>query len=71
MPVLKVTVDVGVPHVPNFLRRSDGTTFPIDGLTDEGLREVGKAWTEALVARAQKRRAPEDDHAVTEGGETP
>ena len=65
MPItLTVVASVETPRVPNFLHMTDGQTIPIQGITDEGLREIGEAWTEELVAKAQRQRAaPQEDGA--------
>jgi hypothetical protein len=50
--------EVKVPSVPNFiLRPSDGFPIPIAELSDTQLRILAKAWTEALIKKAQARRA--------------
>jgi hypothetical protein len=53
----KVTVKaaVNVPKVPNFLRYGGGT-IDVAHVADEYLRELGAAWTEELIANAQRRR---------------
>jgi hypothetical protein len=53
---LSVKMSVVVPRVPNFLFTSDGKV-PLSALTEDGLRELGAAWTEALVARADEQRS--------------
>jgi hypothetical protein len=54
------TAEVEVPQVPNFLRSTLaplGASIPVDALTEEELRRVGEAWTEALIVNARKMRA--------------
>ncbi len=65
MPItLTVVAEIKTPRIPNFLHMADGHSLPIEAITDEGLREIGEAWTEALIAEAQKRRAtPQEDGA--------
>ena len=46
---------IEVPLTPNFLKYR-GHAFPIADFDDEELRELGARWTEALIAKAQKRR---------------
>lgn len=58
-PVVEATVRVKVltPSLPNFLRVGDGNTATdIADIPDAVLRQVGDAWTAALVARAHMRR---------------
>lgn len=57
---------VEIPRVPNFIRiklcskhtdrEKDPVLLGIEDFTDEELREIGKEWTETLVALATKRR---------------
>lgn len=65
MPItLTVIATVQTPKVPTNLRMSDGQTMPIEGVTDDGLRKIGEAWTEELIAKAHRRRAlptPQED----------
>lgn len=58
----KLTVDLGMfvvqlPMVPNFIRL-DGfdSSMSVGSFTDEALRKIGAAWTEALIAHAAERR---------------
>lgn len=49
---------VKVPTVPNFLVFEDESgTVPIHEVSDDDLRMIGKLWTQALLARAARRRA--------------
>lgn len=52
-----VTVPIEVPRVPNFVRLMGGGTVGVEHLTEDQLRELGAAWTEALVKNAALRRA--------------
>lgn len=52
---LRVTMSIETPTVPNFLKLEDGQTVPLCAVTDDGLREVGAAWTQALLARAREQ----------------
>lgn len=54
--ILRVTADVECPRVPNFLRMTDGQTLPLAAVDEDGLREIGAAWTEALIERAREQR---------------
>lgn len=53
---ITVKADVLTPKPPNFLKMTDGQYLPIEAVTDDGLREIGFAYTEALVEKAQERR---------------
>lgn len=56
---------ISLPLTPNFLRSNFGT-LPIAFFTDEQLREVGRAWTEALVEKARSRRMAIEPVTATE-----
>lgn len=45
-----------MPTLPNFIRDA-ATDEPVDiaDLTEDQLREIGKAWTDALVRKARER----------------
>jgi hypothetical protein len=49
---IEIKLDVEVPKVPNFLITPAGTV-PIYAVTEDALRQLGAAWTEALVERAK------------------
>lgn len=57
MKTINVTAQVEVPRVPNFLLMSDGQKIPISAVTEEGLEEIGKDWTLALINRAREQRS--------------
>jgi hypothetical protein len=42
-----------LPTLPNFIRDSEGTSVPIDELTDKQLKQIGDKWTEALQEKAR------------------
>lgn len=54
MKKLYVKLEVQVPQIPNFLRTDYGTV-PLSAITEGGLREIGAAWTEDLVKRAEEQ----------------
>jgi hypothetical protein len=57
-----VAVKIKAPRVPSyvFLEGLDGNAkIGIEHLTEEQLRAVGTAWTDALIAHAIHRRRPE------------
>lgn len=55
MKTIKVKLSVECPKVPNYLRTSDGQTVPICAVEDDGLREIGKQWTDDLIARSKEQ----------------
>lgn len=57
---LRVTMEVRVPQVPNYLKLSDEQMVPLYAITDDGLREIGKQWTEKLIARAHQMKKDAD-----------
>jgi len=52
---ISVTATIEIPTVPNFLRLASGQTIPVSAITEEGLREIGKEWIEALIVRAKEQ----------------
>lgn len=44
---------VELPRLPNFIRLHEGAMLPIDAFSEEELRALGAAWTDALVAKAK------------------
>jgi len=61
--IINVKIDVKIPLVPVFLRYPDGC-ISIADITDEGLKEIGKAWTEELLKKANERRKENDKSAI-------
>jgi hypothetical protein len=55
-------VGVNLPNVPNFIIHDvvQGGPVPIQMFTERELRKIGKAWTEALVNLAAKRRSQKE-----------
>lgn len=51
---IKVHYNVECPRVPNFLLIGDGNKIPISAISEDGLREIGKVWTNNLIARAKQ-----------------
>ena len=69
MPItLTVTATVKMPEVPGYFYMSDNGIMRIEDITDEGLREIGEAWTDELIATAQRIRVALPD---TTPAETP
>lgn len=57
MPIIvTVKATVAIPQVPNFLLRGDDPKMSIADIDDEGLREIGRQWTENLIERAHQIR---------------
>lgn len=56
MRTVQVTYRIQVPTVPNFLRAEDGTTVPIEAITEKGLGEIGREWTDALIKKAKDKK---------------
>ena len=54
--IIVVTATVQTPIVPNFLLQEGGGSLPIEAVSDEGLRLIGEAWIEELLAKAARRR---------------
>lgn len=50
---LCVRAVVELPTIPNFIRLYQGASLPIDAFSEEELRALGAAWTDALVAKAK------------------
>jgi hypothetical protein len=60
----EVTVEYLIPRPANYIKTADGRTVPVGNISEDALREIGKAYTEALVANA-KERGPQPEGAVT------
>lgn len=54
---VKVTAKVQTPNVPNFFRCEDGGLIPIEAIKEDGLREIGLAFTRELIEKAREKRA--------------
>lgn len=53
----QVKVDFQVPQVPNFIKLANGSSLAVQHFTDDGLREIGRLWTERLIERAAQQRS--------------
>lgn len=53
---VKTTRTLLLPTVPNYLRTESDNPVDITTLTEDQLREIGTAWTAALIKRARDRR---------------
>lgn len=45
-----------LPLLPRYLKTDSGGVIPIEAVTDAGLRELGRLWTQALVRLAKSKR---------------
>lgn len=56
---MKITVHaiIEIPNPPNFFRMEGGQTIPISAISEDGLYEIGKQWTEALIKRASEQKS--------------
>lgn len=53
----EATIKILLPRPVNFLRTLEGShPIPVESVPEAQLRELGKAWTEQLVAHARKRK---------------
>lgn len=55
---IKVKAEVKVPVVPNFFIHPGGK-IAVGSITDEGLKEIAKAWLENLLLNAKRQRKVE------------
>ena len=57
MRLITVKAEIQIPKVPNFIMYAilEGSVA-IGRLTDDELREIGAAWTDALLERAETQR---------------
>lgn len=67
----RVTVVVGgvelvLPMLPNFVQSAQfkGASWDVATLTDVQIRELGAAWTEALIQHAASRHAAQRHEAL-------
>lgn len=60
METIQVVATVRVPKVPNFLLMDNDQKLPLSAFTEDGLRELGKAWTDNLLKRAKEQREPKE-----------
>lgn len=70
MTGVSFVAQVQIPQVPNYLRQMMyplAPLVPVDALSDEELRRVGEAWTEALIARARELRASRGPRSGSDG----
>jgi len=52
---IRVTADIQVPAVPNYLHYGPGS-MRVGDVSDDDLRRIGQAWTERLIRRAHQQR---------------
>ena len=55
--MVETQMEVVLPSLPNFIRTPHkDVSVPIEDLTEDQLREIGKEWTEALIQKSRQRR---------------
>lgn len=53
----KLTMDIKLPSVPNFICSMDGrSVLAITNFSTKELEEIGKEWTKALIKKARNRK---------------
>ena len=52
----RVSEPVQVPTPPHVLWTDSGAMIHIEAVTEAGLREIGRLWTQALVRKARNKR---------------
>ena len=52
---IQIKIQCECPQVPNYLMTPNGKV-PITAVTEEALKQLGAAWTEALIMRARQMR---------------
>lgn len=56
---MMVDLSIHIPEVPNFIQLEGGSgKIPLSKFAEAELREIGSAWTDDLVARANEMREP-------------
>jgi hypothetical protein len=56
MKILTVIAQIETPKAPDFIRMTDGQMLPVSAIEDSGLKAIGAAWTEDLIANAKRQR---------------
>jgi hypothetical protein len=51
---LTTLVEVKTPMTPNFIATENGDHIPVTDFSEPELREIGKAWTEALIVKRRR-----------------
>jgi hypothetical protein len=54
MLFITVETQLEIPALPNFIRTQTGESVPIRDLTRAQVGAISKAWTEALIDKAQR-----------------
>jgi len=54
--VFKVTAEIEIPRVPNFLRMTDGQSLPLSAVSEEDLISIADEWKKSLCGRAIEMR---------------
>ena len=56
MKTIQVSYQVQVPSTPNFFKLANGSSVPISAITEEGLKEIGRQWTDELIKKAKDKK---------------
>lgn len=55
--MVKTEMEIQLPTLPNFIRTPGADVgIPLADLTEDQVREIGRAWAEALVQKFQAKR---------------
>lgn len=63
-----ITMTVDVPRVPNYVR-TPGGRVAVGEMPEEDLRALAHAWTENLLANAERQRREGLEHFKPTGGD--
>lgn len=61
---VNVNAAIVVPFVPSFLRTENGGLIPVEALTEDELRHLGRVWVANLLEHAASRRSVRTTPAV-------
>lgn len=56
---MEIKLKAHIPHTPNFIKVGENMIELAD-FSDEDLRQIGKEWTELLIAKARQPREAKD-----------
>lgn len=53
--MIKISIECELPSVPNYLRvqGENNTAIPIQRFSEKELKEIGRQWTKALIAKSK------------------
>jgi len=52
----KITLDIEIPLVPNYIRDIHARSIHISEFSEEELRDIGSEWIEELVKKARNKK---------------